>query len=204
MAKREAPAIKVGDVLHRKADFAEPTDQGGRVRRFVISDETQDRHGDVIVTNGWRFENFKSNPVVLWAHNSRDLPIGTASIIAESTRTLADIDFATADVNPFADSVFRLVEAKILRATSVGFKPLAPPEPRFDGDGNWIGFKFIAQELLELSVVAVPALPTALAIGKSLDVPARDLLRLFVDVGEAAYADQQRTLRTLTLKGLSL
>lgn len=205
MAKRSPPTIKVGEIVHRKAEFEEPTDQGGRVRRFVISDETEDRVGDVIMTNGWRFDNFKSNPVVLWAHNSRELPIGTAEIINETSRTLADVDFAKAEDNPFAESVFRLVKAGVIRATSVGFRPLAPPEPRFDTDGDWIGFKFIAQELLELSVVAIPALPTALATGKSLGVDDRHLQRLFVPPdGASAWAERQRHLRNTDLKRFSL
>lgn len=192
MAKRAPPTIKVGEVIFRDATIETPKDQGGRTKRFVISDESEDRVGDVIMTNGWQFKNFETNPIVLWAHQSRELPIGTATIVAESTRTLADITFAEADANPFADSVFRLVNAGVIRATSVGFRALAPPEPRFDETGDWVGFKFVAQELLELSVCNIPALPTALATGKSLGVSDADLSRVFAPVDGVSPADVER------------
>lgn len=205
MTKRTAPTIKIGDIVTRDATIETPTNQGGRKKRFVISDESEDRMGDQIMTNGWRFENYRSNPIVLWAHQSRELPIGNAELITESTRTLADITFATADENPFAESVFRLVDAGVIRATSVGFRALAAPEPRFNADGDWIGFKFIAQELLELSVCNIPALPTALAVGKSLGVSDADLSRLFApDAGVSALAKRQAILRNLELRGFSL
>lgn len=212
MAKRTAPTIKLGDTVYRDATIETPKDQGGRTKRFVISDESEDRMGDVIVTNGWQFKNFETNPIVLWAHQSRELPIGTAAIMSESTRTLADITFATADENPFAESVFRLVNAGIIRATSVGFRALAPPEPRFDTEGDWVGFKFIAQELLELSVCNIPALPSALAVGKSLGVSDADLSRLLDPAGvpvdpeqaKAVAAAMRAAVRNLEMRGLKL
>lgn len=213
MAKRTAPTIKVGDIVTRDAPIETPKDQGGRTKRFVISNESEDRMGDVIMTNGWQFRNFETNPIVLWAHQSRELPIGTAAIVSEQSRTLADISFASADENPFAESVFRLVNAGIIRATSVGFRALAPPEPRFDAAGDWVGFKFIAQELLELSVCNIPALPSALATGKSLGVSDADLSRLFAAAGvsameqeqaKAAAAARRADLYNLELRGLKL
>ena len=43
---------------------------------FVLSDETVDRLGDVIMSDGWDLTNFKKNPIALWAHRSDQPPIG--------------------------------------------------------------------------------------------------------------------------------
>ena len=44
-------------------------DQDGNVFRFVISTANPDRDKDVIKADGWRFENYNKNPVVLFGHN---------------------------------------------------------------------------------------------------------------------------------------
>ncbi len=57
----------------------EPVDEGNRVIRFVASDETPDRVGDIIKVSGWNLTNYKKNPVVLWGHDQANTPpIGKA------------------------------------------------------------------------------------------------------------------------------
>jgi hypothetical protein len=60
------------------------------------------------------------------------------------------------------------VEADILRAVSVGFRPIKS-EPR-NPEKPFAGELFVRQELVETSVVAVPANPNALAVAKSLNI----------------------------------
>src|SRR5437868_4143666 len=43
---------------------------------FTVSTGTVDRMGDSISVSGWRLGTFRSNPIVLYAHNSKTLPIG--------------------------------------------------------------------------------------------------------------------------------
>lgn len=200
MPQRTAPTI--GGIVHRLSDVI-PPEGDSRVVRFQISDEVEDRMGDIITADGWTFDNFLKNPVVLWAHNPRELPIGIVErIMRDGKKTLADVLFAGIDENPFAESVFRMVKAKFLRACSVGFRALAM-EPIMPPGESWpSGFKFLSQELVELSVVSVPALPTALAVGKSLAVPEPDLLRMFSrTAGASALFERQRILRNMDLKG---
>jgi phage head maturation protease len=76
-----------------------------------------------------------------------------------------------------ADKTWRMVEAGFLNAVSVGFLPTVAPnfiraEPDKDGYAAITGFEFVGQELLELSVVPVPANPQALAVAKSLGIEA--------------------------------
>src|SRR5262249_30668965 len=52
------------------------TDEGQMSARFVITDNTPDRVGDVIDSRGIYLENFKKNPIALYGHNSNMYPIG--------------------------------------------------------------------------------------------------------------------------------
>jgi HK97 family phage prohead protease len=178
-------------------------DGAPRRQRFVASDETVDRYGDVIRANGWQLDAYRKNPVLLFGHQSRALPIGRVEPIAvEGTRLVATAEFAPAGMSAFADTVWQMVRAKILNAVSVGFAPLAPPNPRFDENGDWTGFEFVAQELLELSVVPVPANPSALQLAKSFALGAGELTRLFNDDGAAARIAAERRHRTIQLTRL--
>lgn len=205
MPERTAP--KVGERAYKSALIVEKAadQQGSRTRTFVMSDESVDRHGDIITAAGWTFANYKTNPIVLWQHMSRELPIGkTDNIRTEGTTTKGDVTFATAEQNPFAESVFRLVDGGFLNACSVGFKPLADPIPLFDADQYLTGFKFLAQELVELSIVNVPALASALVAAKSLGVPDADVNRIFTLSAndDRALAELEHRKRSLSLMGI--
>jgi HK97 family phage prohead protease len=130
---------------------------------FKISTETPDSYDDVIKADGWDLERYKKNPVVLWAHSHWQPPVGQAlSVEVKDGDLVASAKFADAETYAFADTVFRLLQGKFLRATSVGF---FPKEWTYDEDRG--GYNFIAQELFEFSVVPVPANPDALALAVS-------------------------------------
>jgi len=129
-----------------------------RRARFVASSAEPDRYGDVIEVEGWELENFRLNPVVLFGHNSRELPIGGVTEVGiEGDALVAEIEFSTEELNPFAERVWKNVEAKRLRAVSVGFLPLERPTARISEEEEFLGYRFASQELVELSVVPVPA-----------------------------------------------
>jgi len=129
-----------------------------RTFRFIASDESIDRDGEVIKADGWDLKNYKKNPVVLLHHNTRDLPVGKAKVRKDGTALLADITFATAEENPQAELVKKLVEGGYLNTLSVQFLPSAWT----DGDGKKTPRRtYTKQELLEISVVTVPANPGA-------------------------------------------
>ncbi len=125
-----------------------------------ISTNDIDRHGDVIDQNGWSFERYMKNPVVLWGHDYWSLPIGiTEGIRIEEGKTIATGKFAPESANPFAQQVRKLYDAGIVRATSVGF--IATEE---------VGNLITKAELLEFSFVPVPANPYALDMRKALEL----------------------------------
>lgn len=139
---------------------------GNRKLTFTISTGAVDRDRDTLKVDGWRLDNYRKNPVVLWAHDSRGLPIGrAASILTGSGALKATAEFADAETYPFADTVYRMLEGGFLRATSVGFVPIK---------GLWnderMGIDFEEQELLEFSVVPVPANPEALLDAKAAGI----------------------------------
>ena len=86
------------------------------------------------------------------------------------TELIADCLFRPEGDSQLSDDVWRAVEGGFLRAVSVGFTPTGLINELVDSAGNWTGYEFTSQELLELSVVPVPANPQALAVAKSLGI----------------------------------
>src|ERR1700756_2304076 len=119
---RTAP--QVGVAVMRAAIIEKDASAGDRRARFVASDETVDRYGDIIRANGWQLENFRKNPVLLFGHQQSQLPVGIVDPIAvEGTRLIAHAKFLPEGTTAFADSVWALVDIGALRAVSVGFLP---------------------------------------------------------------------------------
>lgn len=132
--------------------------KGARRFRAIASAGTVDRAGDIVEPSGWRLESYRKNPVILVSHDSQGLPVARATHIAVEGRALAiEGQFPPAGTSARADEAWDLIEAGILGAVSVGFLPLKA-EPRRDG----MGWRYLEQDLLEVSLVSVPANPDAL------------------------------------------
>ena len=122
--------------------------------KFVISTSAVDRQGESIDQSGWDFTNFMKNPVLLWGHDYDELPVGAFTrLYTEGEATYGEGKFAPADANPFAQQLRKLYDLQMANATSVGF--LAK-----EMQGNVI----TKAELLEVSMVNVPANPEALSV----------------------------------------
>jgi HK97 family phage prohead protease len=153
----------MGDTIRKQFVDTEVRTVRGRVRRFTISTGAADRDNDTISPAGWRLDNYRRNPVVLWAHDYTQLPLGKAiDIHVEDQALVADAEFAN---HTFADTVLQMIDGGFLRATSVGFKP----EKAIRNDQRG-GTDFIEQELLEFSIVPVPANPEAVRHFKALNL----------------------------------
>ena len=200
MIKRNPP--RKGEPVHRSAEIEKAADKA-RTIRFIASDETVDRYGDIIRADGWDLKAYKKNPVVLFGHNSREPPIGTADVEIKGTRLMAEVTFLPEGVSVFADEIWRIVDAGALRAMSVGFLPTETPLPMWKDDdeesGIITGFEFVAQELLENSVVPVPANPSAIALARSV-ASATTIRRLFTDDARAlAHVAAEQRRRSIQL-----
>ena len=173
-------AIKDAGTPQFRIRASEPYEESDRVVRFVASDETPDRVGDVIEVSGWNLTNYKKNPVVLWGHDSNNTPpIGKAVNVRRGIgpdgkpALLPSIEFAPKEAHPFAETVYQLTKGGFLNAVSVGFMPRSTKAisdaERQDLGMPKYGMFYDSADLLEISVVSVPANPSALITGaKSL------------------------------------
>ena len=145
-------------VLYRAGGYFKADDVAGAPMVFVASEESDDRMGDIISIAGWNLDEFKKNPVYLWAHNHLAPPIGkVAKVWAEGKQLLNMVEFDQGD--DFAKFIQGKYQRKMLRAQSVGFRALEFEERKDEKKG----MHFTKTELLEISAVSVPAHPNALA-----------------------------------------
>jgi HK97 family phage prohead protease len=143
-----------------------------RVRTFVASSEAVDRYNTVIKAAGWELGNYNRNRVVLFGHEGRSLPIGKGTPRLEGNRLLLDVEFLPADVSPLAEQALRIVDMGLMGA-SVGFNPIdwVWNEDRETGtDKDWYlpPLDYTRSELLEVSIVTIPANPEALPVGREV------------------------------------
>ncbi len=142
---------------------------------FVISTGALDRYNSTIAIDGWKTENFEKNPVVLWAHDDSIPAIGRAADVrVEGGQLKSRAVFAERDVHPLADTIYQLIKARFIGAASVGWIPL---EYKFvEGGERGFGIDYLEQELLEWSVVNIPANPDCLVAARSLGIDTSPLI----------------------------
>jgi HK97 family phage prohead protease/HK97 family phage major capsid protein len=148
---------------------------------FVLSDATVDSYGDSVDPSGWDLKRFKQNPIALFGHSS-GFPIGKwVDVRVEDGKLKGRLEMAKAGTSYRLDELRRLIEQGILRAVSVGFRPLkAQP---IDPEKPYAGQKYLKQELLEASLVSIPANPAALSVARSLQISDDTMSMVF---GESA------------------
>lgn len=160
---------------------------------FVLSTDSRDRMGD-IVDQDFSLAQFKKNPIALWAH-SHASPIGTWEKLRKDTiqigkrtvnRTIGRLKLAAEGTSEHIDFLRSMIEQRILKTVSIGFRP--GKYEALDEDNPWNGYRLSENELLECSVVSVPANPEASSLAKSLDDAHRKLL--FTETGEIRQFDK--------------
>lgn len=142
--------------------------------RAVLSSETVDRYGDVIRAQAFNtpknFKNyFDSNNILLWAHG-RDssvpnLPIGSVKDPSfdgsdHNGKKAFEGTVVFTDAHQHAIDVWKLYEAGVLKAFSVGFRPVEISKEHDDESQTGLTFKIV--DLLENSAVPIPANPAAM------------------------------------------
>lgn len=154
-------------------------DETKRIIPFIASTPIVDRYGDIIEQAGWNLDFYHKNPVCLWGHDSRNLPVARSVKCEVINGQLVNfMQFATADVWDFADRVYRMVLGGFLSTVSVGFIPIsfewimADPDPE-TGYQRITGRRYTSSELLETSVVNVPANPDCLVVGRGFEAALR-------------------------------
>jgi len=161
-------AAMPADVALCKEFYGQSDRLGDRQFRFTISTASVDRMRDTISVGGWDLTNYLRNPVVLWCHGFDPTvgtwPIGKAFDIGPENGVLkASVEFDPEDMpmtGPAAAACARKLADGSMFAVSVGFRPLEysfSEDPARGGDDWFPGVDFKRQELLEFSIVSVPA-----------------------------------------------
>ena len=113
----------------------------------VASTPELDRVGDSLIPTGVKYQL----PVpLLWMHR-HDAPVGSVTSIKATSRGIEVVAKIAVGASDEIDRVYRLVKAGVVRGLSVGFRALEQPEI------TNTGYLFRKWELLELSIVSVPA-----------------------------------------------
>lgn len=121
----------------------------------VATDFSEDRDGERIDPDGIDVKNFKLNPIMLFGHDHRSLPIGVAKgLKRDGKRWVFEPELSEA--TQWSRDVKALYDEGVLKAFSIGFIPQ-------EMEGN----VFTKSELLEISLVNVPSNPKALVEAKA-------------------------------------
>ena len=131
-------------------------------RSVTIAANDRARSAPDLDLNGLRFDNYRRNPVVMWAHDSvgrspsGGLPIGRTLAISRAPNGAIIAEFEFLENDPFAQRIRNAWDKGFLRAASISWLPL---ESRPAENGR---LRDIRSELLEWSIVSIPADPDAL------------------------------------------
>lgn len=161
-ASQEAGA---GDIAYIRAHMVRQEDgegEPGDPIEFVAATEGKKADGLNLKMDGVELDRFRSNPVILWAHNYWSVPIGRAvDVHVDGDQLIEKIVFDQDDEE--ATRVERKYRAGYLNAVSIGFNPKIVVDPD-TGEAVpwWKGGDVTLWELLETSAVPVPMDPDAL------------------------------------------
>lgn len=134
----------------------------------IATTPTPDRDGDIIEPLGIRFKN----PIQLHLHHDQRLPVGTATL---GTPTPAGIPFQASIphvqepgvVKSRVDEAWHSIRHGLIRGVSIGFRAARDGVETLRTGGS----RFKAIEVLELSLVSIPAnVEATITAIKSLDV----------------------------------
>ena len=166
---------------------------------FVASDGTRDSAGTVLNQDGWDLGRFNKNGIIGYQHkvyggwddtDNPDNVIGKGHAYVEDGKLMVDIEFEPKEINELAEKVYQKVLFGSLKAVSVGFLPVGKGswgkgEEALDGKNPT--YYYAGQQLLEVSVVNIPANPNALK--KAFDAEAEEVKKLR-EAEEKRLADQ--------------
>lgn len=134
--------------------------------RVIVSTAGVDRMGDIIVQEGIDLAAYRTNPVVLWQHDS-DRPIARApDVRVVGGKLTATALFPVDGADEEADYVYGKIKAGIVNAASIGFNPIE--WEAIDPKQPWGGQKFVKTEMLEFSFCSIPANKDCVIIGRSV------------------------------------
>lgn len=168
-----------------------------RVIRGMATTPDPDRVGDIVDPMG---ASFGKNLPLLWMHDHK-LPVGTVNF-GQPTKKGIPFEARIPKVsNPSGlkariDEAWESVKAGLIRAVSIGFRPLEYSVIEETG-----GLRFVKSEIFELSLVSVPANAGATITEiKALDQKARAASGVeSLEIKEKTASDMAKTVKTVKL-----
>ena len=201
---------KVGEKVSLALNFdsASTKDLGEGVIEAIITTSSVDRHNENIETKGIDTKNYMNNPIVLYGHDYEGLPIGKTLKLTKQMGTQIKARFQLAvEEYPFASTVYSMIKSGYLNAVSIG-----GVVKEWSDDYRTIN----KMDMIEFSVVPVPANPEALItsrsfekmVGKSVDEVKQEyqdfnrkvLLDKVADMGEDEIKDAITVLKNLVAR----
>lgn len=164
------------DIIKTKATLVDTTKvdaEGRKLYTYRATTEAVDRQGEIVTLDGWQFDNFKANPVILDSHRYD----GIESIVGRGVGLTKgdggwDVDILYSETNPRGRIARGLADEGMLNTVSVGFRSMKRDR---SPDGLT---RHIEKELLEISVVAVPANSEAVRLRSIEDADVEGLLEV--------------------------
>jgi HK97 family phage prohead protease len=155
------PGLRAGiHVTVKDVDGDEP------MMDFIGSDDSVDRYNEVIDQSGWLLDNFRANPVIPDCHNYGSVACILGKAVScqvnDSGQLTNRVKFCLD--NPLGALCYKMAKGGFVNSQSVGFLPIEWQ----NGNGKDEPDRtYTKQELLEISMVVVPANPGA-TIGNAL------------------------------------
>lgn len=164
--------------LKRKASAGNTMEfvPGERADISVVSTETVDREGEVIIAKGIDSSFYQKNPVVLFGHKYDELPVGRCPWLKSvpgglKAKTIYSSRPDNWDGPWLPDAVYSMTKEGILKGKSIGYIPLKLRAPTKE-EVQWKAANVVCEsaQLLEFSVAVIPMNPTCLveAVAKGI------------------------------------
>ena len=161
-----------------ESEAGEQTETGAKKQfKFkLFSDGKENRNRDIVEMKGMQTANFMKNPVIFYQHDwdSDDAVIGNMTSIEVNGRgeMIGTLEFHGLDEK--SRRVEERVDARILRAGSIGHFPIVEEKIDEDEDDAWLlgkeykrdwlyigRYRITKSDLAEFSIVHMPADPSA-------------------------------------------
>jgi HK97 family phage prohead protease len=160
--KEEIIERKVGEKVQLSLglDNSLTKDLGDGLLETVVTTTALDRHNESIDSSGVNTDSYMANPVVLYGHDYASLPIGKAVSLTKSDNSITAKFQLAVEEYPFAKTVYDLIKGGYLNAVSIG-----GVVREWSQDMKTI----LKMDMVEFSVVPVPANPEAIITGRSFE-----------------------------------
>lgn len=199
--------VTVAEILQggvRESDWSFPV---------VLSTSSEDRVGDRVIPEGCDYTAFAQSPSVFFDHQSFPFPIGTLRSPHDGRLYLAIVPGkaiigrvwiyqpAESEQGEHAEvcrTIWALIKAGLLNGVSVGFDPIGEVKPLPSGGNLYKSF-----EILELSIVGLPANPQCGVIRDPAILPAGIAKRLHPVIQKSLsswYPEKELSMFTATVE----